>query len=83
MLEQFLDDISPKTSQFKILVYLSFKGPSYPNDVSKETTISPGTVRPSLRNLFEKGYIDQLDDGSYKSLIPFTDIVSHLYSKNK
>jgi DNA-binding MarR family transcriptional regulator len=83
MWEKIIDDISPKTSQFKILVYLSFKGPSYPSDISKETTLSPGTVRPSLRTLFKKGYIVQLDDGSYQSLIPFTEIVSHLYSKKK
>jgi DNA-binding MarR family transcriptional regulator len=83
MWEKFLNDISPKTSQFKILVYLSFKGPSHPSDVSKETSISPGTVRPSLRTLFDKGFVLQLDDGAYQSLIPFTDIISHLYSKNK
>jgi DNA-binding MarR family transcriptional regulator len=76
-----LDNISPKTSQFKILVYLAFKGPSHPSDVSKETSISQGTVRPSLRALLDKGFVNQLDDGAYKSLIPFTDIISHLYSK--
>jgi predicted transcriptional regulator len=83
MWESVTNNISPNTSQFKVLVYLAFKGASQPNEVSSETGISPGTVRPALRNLLNKGYIEQMDDGSYKSLIPFTDIVSYLYSINK
>lgn len=80
MWENVIDNISPKTSQFKVLVFLAFKGASQPSEVSIETGISPGTVRPALRKLLDKRYIEQMDDGSYKSLIPFTVIVSHLYS---
>jgi DNA-binding MarR family transcriptional regulator len=72
--------MSPSTSQFKTLVYLSFKGPSQPSDVSIETGIRAGTVRPTLRALLDKGYVKQNKDGSYCSLVPFTEIVSHLYS---
>jgi DNA-binding IclR family transcriptional regulator len=78
--EQALEDVSPKTSQFKVLVYLSFRGASQPTDISDQTGIPAGTVRPALRTLLEKGYVKQNDDSSYYSLVPFTEIVSHLYS---
>jgi DNA-binding MarR family transcriptional regulator len=81
--EKVLDYVSPTTSQFKILVYLSFKGATQPTDISLETGIPAGTVRPTLRKLLDKGYVDQRDDGSYMSLVPFTEIVSHLYSVAK
>ena len=80
LFEQVLKDVSPTTVQFKVLVYLAFKGPSSPVDISEETHISPGSVRPALRTLLDKDYVAQLDDGSYRSQVPFTDIVSHLYS---
>jgi hypothetical protein len=32
-----------------------------------------------LRTLLNKGYVKQNDDGTYLSLIPFTEIISHLY----
>ena len=79
-LEKVIQDISPKTSQFKVLTYLAFKGPSQPNIISDDTDIPAGTVRPSLRTLLDKGYVSQLEDGSYKSKVPFTEIISHLYS---
>jgi DNA-binding IclR family transcriptional regulator len=78
--ENILDDLSPNTSHFKVLVYLSFKGATQPTDISTDTDIPAGTVRPALRTLLDKKYIEQKEDGSYYSLIPFTEIVSHLYS---
>ncbi len=78
--DRVLRDVSPTTSQFKVLVYLAFRGPSQPNDISTETGIAPGTVRPALRTLLDKGYVRQHEDGSYRSLVSFTDIVSHLYA---
>ena len=78
--ETIIEDISPTTSLFKVLVYLSFKGASQPTDVSTDTNIPAGTVRPALRTLLDKGYVKQREDGSYTSLIPFPEIVSHLYS---
>jgi sugar-specific transcriptional regulator TrmB len=77
--EKVLEDLNPTNSQFKVLLYLAFRGPSQPSDISDYTEIPAGTVRPSLRTLLDKGYIEQKDDGDYKSLIPFTEIVSHLY----
>ena len=78
-----LKDLSPKTGQFKVLSYLAFKGPSQPNDISNETGIPSGSVRPALRTLLNKGYVRQNDDGTYSSLIPFTEIISHLYIVSK
>ncbi len=80
LLDKVLKDVSPKTSQLKVLTYLAFRGPSQPNDISGETGMPAGTVRPALRTLLEKEYVVQLEDGTYKSLVPFTEIVSHLYS---
>jgi DNA-binding MarR family transcriptional regulator len=78
--DSVIGDLSPSTSQFKVLVYLSFKGSSLPSKVATETGIRAGTVRPALRALLDKGYVRQIEDGSYCSLIPFIEIVSHLYS---
>ena len=80
---EVLENISPKTSQFKVLTYLAFKGPSQPAEISADTGIPAGTVRPALRTLLNKGYTVQHENGGYSSLVPFTDIVSHLYSVNK
>ncbi len=81
--EKVLKNISPKTSQFKVLTYLAFKGPSQPSEISADIGIPAGTVRPALRTLLDKGYAVQFENGSYSSLVPFTDIVSHLYSVTK
>lgn len=80
LLKKMLNDLNPNTSQFKVLVYLAFKGPTSPSQISEDTGISPGTVRPALRALLSKGYLTQLKDGSYKSEIMFPDIISNLYS---
>jgi DNA-binding IclR family transcriptional regulator len=81
--EEVLENVSPKTSQFKVLTYLAFKGATQPAEISTDTDIPAGTVRPALRTLLEKGYAVQNEDGTYKSLVAFVDIVSHLYSVSK
>ena len=81
--DKVLKDVSPTTSQFKVLVYLAFRGPSQPTDISGEMGMASGTVRPALRTLLEKGYVAQLEGGAYRSLVPFTDMVSHLYAAQK
>jgi DNA-binding MarR family transcriptional regulator len=80
LIEKILKDLPPSHSQFKVLTYLAFKGPSSPSQVSEETGISPGTVRPALRSLLSKRYVTQLKDGSYQSKIAFPDLISDLYS---
>ncbi|MCW4050057.1 MAG: helix-turn-helix domain-containing protein [Candidatus Bathyarchaeota archaeon] len=79
-MKKLLKEISPKTSQFKVLTFLAFRGATQPSEISGETGIPAGTVRPALRTLLDKGYVEQMDDGAYRSLVPFTEIVSHLYS---
>jgi DNA-binding MarR family transcriptional regulator len=83
LLEIALEDLSPGTSQFNVLLYLAFKGPSQPREISDDTGISPGTVRPALRALLSKKYLAQLEDGSYQSKITFTDILSDIYARFK
>ena len=80
LLEKALKDLSPKSSQFKVLLYLAFKGPASPSTTAEEMGISPGTVRPALRALLSKKYITQERDRSYKSKIAFMDIISDLYA---
>ena len=83
LLERAIKDLSPDTSRFKVLLYLSFKGPSLPGQVSDETGIPSGTVRPALRFLLEKGFVTQERDGAYRSKIAFTDIISDLYTRQE
>ncbi|MBM3291198.1 winged helix-turn-helix transcriptional regulator [Candidatus Bathyarchaeota archaeon] len=83
LMDRIINDLSPGTSQFKVMVFLSFRGPSSPSVISDETGMPSGTVRPSLRNLLEKGYVKQLEDGNYKSNIPFTEFISYLYTTTK
>ncbi len=78
--EKALKELSPKSSQFKVLIYLAFEGPASPTQIAVETGISPGTVRPALRALFSKKFVTQERDRSYKSKIPFTEIVSDLFT---
>jgi DNA-binding MarR family transcriptional regulator len=81
LIEKAAQELKPDTAQFKVLTYLAFKGASLPNAISDETSIAPGTVRPALRNLLDKGYVKQLEDGTYRSAIPFTDFVSYIFAK--
>jgi DNA-binding IclR family transcriptional regulator len=83
LIEKAVQDLSPGTSQFKVLCFLAFRGASQPSAISDETSIPAGTVRPALRSLLEKGYVRQQEDGTYRSMISFTDVISHLYSQGK
>jgi DNA-binding MarR family transcriptional regulator len=80
-IENVTQDLKPDTAQFKVLVYLAFRGPSQPSAISSETGIAPGTVRPALRSLLDKQYVKQQEDGTYKSGIPFIDFVSYIFAK--
>jgi len=83
LLEKAIKELSPTTSRFKVLVYLSFKGPSLPGQIADETGIPKGTVRPALRYLLGKRFLTQQRDGAYRSKIPFTDIISDLYTRQE
>jgi len=83
LLEKAIKVLSPSTSRFKVLVYLSFRGPSLPGQIAEETGMPSGTVRPALRFLLEKRFVTQQRDGTYKSKIAFTDIISDLYMRRE
>ena len=80
ILERALKELKPGTSQFNVLVYLAFKGPAPPSQIAEDTGISPGTVRPALRSLLSKKFVTQGNDGSYRSKVAFTNIISDVYS---
>jgi len=83
LLEKAIKELSPNTSRFKVLVYLSFKGPSLPGQIAEETGIPSGTIRPALRYMLGKRYLTQQRDGSYRSKISFTDIISNIYTSKE
>lgn len=76
-----ISKVSNGTSQFKILVYLSFRGSSKPSEIAEGIGMPPGTVRPALRSLLEAALVQQSEDGSYSTGIRFTDIISDLYRR--
>ena len=80
-IEKATQELKPDTAQFKVLAYLAFRGPSLPTAISSETGIASGTVRPALRSLLDKKYVKQQEDGTYRSVIPFTDFVSYVFAK--
>jgi DNA-binding MarR family transcriptional regulator len=82
ILNRALKDLNPKSSQFKVLTYLAFKGPSTPSQISEDTGILPGTVRPALRALLSKKFVTQGRDRAYRSKIVFTELISDIYSNN-
>jgi DNA-binding MarR family transcriptional regulator len=81
LIEKATKELKPDTAQFKVLTYLAFRGASLPGTISEETGIASGTVRPVLRSLLDKGYVKQMEDGTYRSVIPFTDFVSYIFAK--
>jgi DNA-binding IclR family transcriptional regulator len=76
-----LKRLSPDTSLFKVLIYLSFKGKSKPSEIVEGTHLPAGTVRPALRSLLEMGLATQDEDGSYLSKVSFTEIMSDVYRR--
>ncbi|MDP2901011.1 MAG: winged helix-turn-helix domain-containing protein [Candidatus Bathyarchaeota archaeon] len=81
LIEKATQELKPDTAQFKVLAFLAFRGACLPGAISEDTGIAPGTVRPALRSLLDKGYVRQQEDGTYRSAIPFTDFVSYVFSK--
>ena len=80
--EEVVKQIDPRTNLFKVLVYLAFsKEPRKPAEISKGTGIPPGTIRPALRSLLKTGFVGQEPDGSYKSKIFFTEIISNIFQR--
>ena len=73
-----LAEMDPKTSAFKVLVYLTFKDkPLKPMDISKGLGVRGSTVRARLAELKKVGLVDNTSDG-YVSNVSSYDILMKL-----
>jgi DNA-binding IclR family transcriptional regulator len=80
--KQAMEKIKPETSAFQVLIYLAFsKEPCKPAEISKTTGLPPGTIRPTIRSLLKMGLVIQEPNGSYRSKIPFTEIISDMFQR--
>ncbi len=78
-MEQKLAEIDPKTSAFKILVYLTFKDhPMKPIDIAKGLGENGSTVRARLAELNKRGLVDNTNDGYVSNLTSY-DILMKLF----
>jgi DNA-binding IclR family transcriptional regulator len=82
LLHRAITELGADTSAFKILTYLSFRCGSLPAQIVDEMGMPAGTVRPALRTLLTKAFVIQSEDGTYKSKIAFTEIISDLYTRS-
>ena len=73
-----LAQLDPKTSAFKVLVYLTFKDrPMKPLEITKGLGVNGSTVRARLAELKKNGLVESLVDG-YVSLVTSYDILMKL-----
>ena len=73
-----LAEMDPKTSAFKVLVYLTFKDkPLKPLDITKGLGERGSTVRARLAELKKSGLVENTNDG-YVSNITTYDILMKL-----
>ena len=74
-----LTEIDPKTTAFKILVYLTFKDkPMKPIDIAKGLGEKGSDVRARLAELNKKGMVDNTKDGYITNLTSY-DILMRLF----
>ncbi len=73
-----LADLDPKTSAFKVLVYLTFKDkPLKPLEITKGLGEKGSTVRARLAELKKHGLVESTNDG-YISHVTTYDILMKL-----
>lgn len=73
-----LAEMDPKTSAFKVLVYLTFKDrPLKPLEITKGLGEKGSTVRARLAELKQHGLVDSTQDG-YVSQVSTYDILMRL-----
>lgn len=73
-----LAEMDPKTSAFKVLVYLTFKDkPLKPLDITKGLGEKGSTVRARLAELKKNGLVESTSDG-YVSRVTTYDILMKL-----
>lgn len=73
-----LAKLDPKTSAFKVLVYLTFKDrPMKPLEITKGLGVNGSTVRARLAELKKNGLVENVSDG-YLSQVTSYDILMKL-----
>jgi predicted DNA-binding transcriptional regulator len=73
-----LAQLDPKTSAFKVLVYLTFKDrPMKPLEITKGLGVNGSTVRARLAELKKNGLVESVSDG-YLSQVTSYDILMKL-----
>jgi len=73
-----LAKLDPKTSAFKVLVYLTFKDrPMKPLEITKGLGANGSTVRARLAELKKNGLVENVSDG-YLSQVTSYDILMKL-----
>ena len=73
-----LAQLDPKTSAFKVLVYLTFKDrPMKPLEITKGLGVNGSTVRARLAELKKNGLVESGSDG-YLSQVTSYDILMKL-----
>ena len=73
-----LAQLDPKTSAFKVLVYLTFKDrPMKPLEITKGLGVNGSTVRARLAELKKNGLVESVSDG-YVSQVTSYDILMKL-----
>jgi len=74
-----LDVLKLETSAFKVLCFLAFKDSTYkPNQIAKEISEKPSTVRARLTELKKLGLVTPAE-GGYTTVITPYDILMKLY----
>lgn len=77
-----LFSLSPESSHFKIMIYLSLVGKiCEAKEIIDGTGLKEGTVYPALRRLLKIRLIEQPLEGKYRSLIPFSDIIAEIVKR--
>ena len=79
MIEELLDKLEPKTSSYKIMCYLAFRGSTMkPQELAEALNENGSTVRARLAELKKMGLVDSRPDGYFSLVTPY-DIVMKVY----
>lgn len=79
MIQDKLEALDPKTSAYKILCHLAFKGCILkPSEIALALGENSSTVRARLAELKKQGLVDSKPDG-YISLISPYDLILKIY----
>ncbi len=83
MIQDKLEALDPKTSAYKILCHLAFKGSILkPSEIALALGENSSTVRARLAELKKQGLVDSKPDG-YISLISPYELILKIYRELK